>query len=162
MSLTAGIFEQVDAVPASVARVTETLLRDSNSIPSSDLIRTLPDISEEFVTTVQSETVQSVFRKLVINSTTESVNILQDLANKFIKTDNISLPEVIINRPEVTSESGIGTAEKVVIGAAVLVAVLAVIALILRCLGPRFRNKSTNPDLEDQKLPIESVPTKLG
>ena len=163
MSLTAGFFEQVDALSTSTINgVTEALLGKS-SVSNVRLEGQTKEIIGELSTTVDTESVQSIIRKIVTNSTTQSVNILQDITTKIVNSDvNNSLPEVIINRPEVKSESGIGTAEKVVIGAVAIVVILAIVALILRLLGPRLRPKETNQDVYEQKLPIENLSSRIG
>lgn len=161
MSLNEGIFEQVNTFRST--RVTETLWTDANvPISSSVSSRSFPEIPDDLTTTGQVlNEVQSIIDNIVRNSTA-NLDILQELTTKLTQTENNSLPEVIINGPEVTSDSGFGTAEKVVTGAVVIVVVLAIVALILRVLGPRLRTKSAQHEIDEQKLPVESISTKIG
>lgn len=90
------------------------------------------------------------FRQLVLQSTTEIAQNLQHLTTRTVDLfNNNSHPEVTIRKPEITSESeSFGTAEKVVVGAAIVVALLAIIALLLRILGPLFRSQNKNTEVD--------------
>ena len=54
---------------------------------------------------------------------------------------NDTIPEVKVSRPEVPDETGLGTPEYVVIGACIIVLVLACLAIVLRIVMPIVRPK---------------------
>ena len=54
---------------------------------------------------------------------------------------NDTIPEVRVSRPEVPDETGLGTPEYVVIGACIIVLVLACLAIVLRIVMPILRPK---------------------
>ncbi|XP_052787483.1 uncharacterized protein LOC128222492 isoform X2 [Mya arenaria] len=99
--------------------------------------------------------------------TSQSVKHLQEITTKlfnFDKSANINTTKEVTFYPdEVTSQIVIGTAEKVIIGAGVIVLVLAVVGIILRMLGPycRSRDSEVIEDPEDIGT-IETLPVKLS
>ncbi|XP_045184465.2 uncharacterized protein LOC123542607 [Mercenaria mercenaria] len=98
-------------------------------------------------------TLSNIVKQIVLQSTTEIAQNLQDLTTRTFALENYSQPEVTIRKPEVLSESdSFGTAEKVVVGAAVIVACLALTGILLRLLGPYFRSKSASKDNEEEKI----------
>ncbi|KAL4216799.1 hypothetical protein ACF0H5_024520 [Mactra antiquata] len=131
---------------------------------NSDVLTNLTNLnqSEQIFNNSDSDSVQSRITNFLIDSTTKFAQNLHDLATE--DNRNISEPEVTIRRPEVgVNDGGIGTAEKVVIGAAGIVACMAVIALILRFIGPRCRSKSSDTLTDEEKaIPDETVISKLS
>ncbi|XP_060583615.1 uncharacterized protein LOC132739824 [Ruditapes philippinarum] len=95
----------------------------------------------------------STFSNTVLKSTTDIAQNLQYQTTKTFAIEINSPPEVTIRRPVVLSDSeSFGTAEKVVVGAAVIVAILAITAILLRILGPYFRSKKTEKENETEKI----------
>ena len=66
---------------------------------------------------------------------------LEDISTTTFKFLNDTIPEVRVSRPEVPEETGLGTPEFVVIGACILVLVLAILAIVLRIVMPIVRPK---------------------
>lgn len=110
-----------------------------------------------------SETTGDRVTNFLLDSTTKLAQNLQEFTTTSINNSNISEPEVTIRRPEVDiSDSGIGTAEKVVIGAAGIVACMAIVAIFLRFLGPHCRSKKSDPEEDEEKaITDDTVISKL-
>lgn len=124
----------------TTANETDWLFNISTSLPKTGV-----NLSKELLKRNRHLGVPQTVQELVIQSTTEIAQNLQHITTIKLDIVNNSHPEVTIRKPEVTSESdSFGTAEKVVVGAAIVVAVLAVVALLLRILGPYFRSKNSN------------------
>jgi hypothetical protein len=111
---------------------------------------------------------QEQVTQVLVQSTTEFAHNLHDIATR-LQTDSINLftqPEVTIIRSDVQSDSAdIGTAEKVVIGAAIIVGCLAVIAILLRTLGPYLRVRKAEKEKDEEnilKSSTDLVVSKLG
>lgn len=111
---------------------------------------------------------QEQVTQVLVQSTTEFAQNLHDIATR-LQTDSINLftqPEVTIIRSDVQSDSAdIGTAEKVVIGAAIIVGCLAVIAILLRTLGPYLRVRKAEKEKDEEnilKSSTDLVVSKLG
>ena len=66
----------------------------------------------------------------ISTTTSETLNAIND-----------TIPEVKVSRPEVLQETGLGTPEYVVIGACIIVLVLACLAIFLRIVMPVIRPK---------------------
>ena len=103
---------------------------NTTSIDSFSTDRSIISKTKELI----SESVEDTLDK-------SKLTILSDIStttNNIIKT---SVPEVTLSKPEVLEDSGLGTAEHVVIGACILVVVLACVAIILRIVMPFIRPK---------------------
>lgn len=103
---------------------------NTTSIDSFSTDRSIISKTKELI----SESVEDTLDK-------SKLTILSDIStttNNIIKT---SVPEVTLSKPEVLEDSGLGTAEHVVIGACILVVFLACVAIILRIVMPYIRPK---------------------
>lgn len=130
------------------ATETDWLFNISTSVPKAGV-----NFSKGLLSRDRQVEVPQTVQEIVIQSTTEIAQNLKHITTIKFDIVNNSHPEVTIRKPEVTSESdSFGTAEKVVVGAAIVVAVLAVVALLLRILGPYFRSKNSTKEKDKNNL----------
>ena len=123
---------------------------DPRTTPASALNATdftSKDVGDFSTLETYSTTLEKVLRHSVsdgfISGKTGTTDDFLDLNN--------SQTEVTIFRPEVLESSGIGTAEKVVIGAVIIVVILTILAIILRVCMPVYR-KRRNKEQSDKNL----------
>ena len=101
---------------------------------------------------------------LIRDLTTQATTVLQELSTNVFNITKNSTQEVYVSTELMSPEDpDIGTAEKVVIGAAILVAVMAVIAITLRMCGPYIRSRvpDEEPEMPEKSFSIETIPVKL-